>query len=127
MTRGVAATALVLVTAATGCGYSNPRPEDQARATAETFVESCARDDPEGAREMLTRPLRARFSRLGSTARACARVLGVGSAELRRTRVAGVEVRGGHARVALGTPIGQGAPLDVGFSEGEWLVESPPR
>jgi hypothetical protein len=117
--------ALVSITAlAAGCGYSNPSPRDEARATVRTLVQSCAHDGAEGATGVLTRPLQARFSREGSTARACAHFLGVAPAELRRTRIGRVQVRGSHARVMVVGPAGRESLVGVGFSEGEWMVDS---
>jgi hypothetical protein len=124
MRRPAALTLVSMTALAAGCGYSNPSPRDEARATVSTFVQRCAHDDAEGAMEVLTRPLQARFSREGSTARACSRFLGVAPAELRRTRIGRVKLKGGHARVMVVGPAGNGSLVGVGFSEGEWMVES---
>jgi hypothetical protein len=126
----------VSLLAVAGCGNSNPDPSDQARATAETFLESCARNEADAAIDVLSEPLQATFSRAGSTPRACSRFLGVGSPSqddaalltaFHRTKVASVAVSGGLARATL-TPQG-GAPsrIDLRFAGGEWRVESPPR
>jgi hypothetical protein len=132
----VAAAALALICiAAAGCGYSNPDPRDNARATAETFLESCARNDSEAATDVLTDPLRASFSRIGSPPRACSRLLGVGAPSLddpallntfRRTKIVSLEVRGGLARTSLAPPQGARSEIGLRFSAGEWKVDSPP-
>jgi hypothetical protein len=118
-----------------GCGYANSHPRDQAQASAKTFLESCARNDPKAAIDVLTEPLQASFSRAGSTARACSRFLGVGAASqedaalltaFRRTRIASLEVRGGLARATLTPPEGMQSKIDLRFADGEWRVESPP-
>jgi hypothetical protein len=122
--------------AVAGCGYSNPHPRDEARAAAETFVESCARNEPNAAIDVLSEPLQATFSRAGSTARACSRFLGVGGSSpddaalltaFRRTRVASVAVNGALARATLASPEGTRSEIDLRFSAGDWKVESPPR
>jgi hypothetical protein len=121
--------------AVAGCGYANPHPRDQAKASAKTFLESCARNDSLAAIDVLTEPLQASFSRAGSTSHACSRFLGVGAASqeeaalltaFRRTRIASLEVQGGLARASLVPPEGKRSKLDLRFADGEWKVESPP-
>ena len=122
--------------AAGGCSYRNPTPQDQARATAETFVESCARGDAGRAMDLLSEPLRTAFVRAGPTAEACARFIGIdrrGRSEaalagaLRGTSIGAVALRGGVARVTVQVPLGESPTFELGFSEGEWKVESAPR
>jgi hypothetical protein len=134
--RPAAVAVTVICLLAAGCEHRNPSPRDNAEATAETFLESCARDDPEAAVGALTEPLRAAFSRAGSTARACSRFLGVGDpsgneaellATFGRARVSSVAVSGGSARATVAAPPGARSSLDLGFSAGEWKVETPPR
>jgi hypothetical protein len=79
MRPAVAAVTVVCLLAA-GCDHPNTRPHDKARATAETFLESCAQDRPGAAIDVLTEPLQDAFARAGSPARACSRFLGVGAA-----------------------------------------------
>src|SRR4051794_33843676 len=113
--RSAAVAVMVVCLLAAGCDHRNPSPRDNAEATAETFLESCARDDPEAAIGALTEPLRAAFSRVGSTARACSRFLGVGDpsgteadllAAFGRARVSSVVVSGGLARATVAGPGG---------------------
>jgi hypothetical protein len=126
----------VSLLAVAGCGYSNPDPSDQARATAETFLESCARNEAGAAIDVLSEPLKATFSRAGSTPRACSRFLGVGSPSqddaalltaFHRTKIASVAVSGGLARATLASPEGTRPHIDLRFSGGDWRVESAPR
>ena len=134
--RPAAVAVMVVCLLAAGCDHRNPSSRDHAEATAETFLESCARDDPEAAMGVLTEPLRTAFSRVGSTARACARFLGVGDpsqedaallAAFSRAKVSSGVVSGGLARATLAGPGGTRSNLDLGFSAGEWKVETPPR
>jgi hypothetical protein len=134
--RPAAAAVMLVCLVAAGCDHPNTRPHDKARATAETFLESCARDRPEAAIDVLTEPLHDAFSRAGSPARACSRFLRVGDptkddaellAAFRRASVGTVVVKGGLARATVAAPGGTRSKIDLGFSAGEWKVESPPR
>ena len=134
--RKAAVVVSVVCLLAAGCDHRNPSPRDNAEATAETFLESCANDDPEAAMGVLTEPLRTTFSRAGPTARACSRFLRMGNpsgdeaallATFRRARVSSVVVSGGLARATVAAPGGARSTLDLGFSAGEWKVETPPR
>ena len=117
------------------CGYRDPSRESQARATAQTFIASCARDRPAAAMQVLTQPLRDSFVRAGPPATACARFLGIapgprtGAALLRVLQgvsVVAVDVRGSAAIVRLAAPAAPPAEVSLEFTEGEWKVDSPP-
>jgi hypothetical protein len=121
--------------AVSGCGYRNPTPRDKARAAAETFVDSCARQEPARAVEVMTDSLRASFIRAGSAAEACARLMGLDPAGLsgpaladavRTVSVESVAVSGAVARATLRAPGGARQQLGLGFTGGEWKVDTGP-
>jgi hypothetical protein len=127
---------LLLSVAASACGYRDQNRASLARATAVTFVSTCARDRPVEAMRILTEPLRDTFTRSGSPAQACARFLGVDPgarsdeqilAALQGARVVSVLVRGAAASVRIALPAVPESGITLGFSEGEWKVDSGPR
>jgi hypothetical protein len=137
--QAVRVVALLPVTGAclaAGCGYAQPSTSDQVRASAETFVSSCARDLPESATDVLTEPLQATFANLGPARRACAQFLGIDprglsdvqlDGQLRAVSVQSVRLEGGSARVTLAGAAGRRSTLELGLTDGEWLVQSPPK
>lgn len=121
--------------ALSGCGYTTPSVRDRARATAETFLESCARGEPAKALEVMSESLRASALGSRSALEVCARFLGIGTGgrstralieSFRGTVIEGVTLRGAVAAVRLRAPGGGRRRLELGFSEGEWLLDTPP-
>lgn len=132
--RAVAITAGCI--AAGGCGYAQPSTADQVRASVDTFLSSCARDMPKSAADVLTEPLRATFSNLAPARKACARFLGIdprrmSDAQLDRAlgalSVRSLRLEGGTAQVTLAGAPGGRSTLELGLSDGEWLIQSPPK
>ena len=126
---------LLLVLSVAACGYRDPARATQARAAAQTFISSCARDRPLTAMELLTEPLRDTFTRSGSPPQACARFLGVDPgrrsdeallAAFRQTAILSVAVRGAAALVRLAVPAAPASAISLEFSEGQWRVDSEP-
>src|SRR4051812_36236497 len=118
-----------------GCGDRNPTAQDRARAAALTFVQSCAHQEPARAADLMTDSLRATFIRAGPAAQACARFLGIDPAgkdeaalasAVRAVSVESVTVRGGAASATLRAPGGGRARLGLGYTEGEWQVDTAP-
>src|SRR3954447_5113517 len=118
------------------CGYAQPSTTDQVRASAATFVSSCARGLPEAAVDVLTEPLRATFVNVGPARRACARFLGIdprGMSDaqldglLRALSVRSVRLEGDVAQVTLAGAAGPRAPPELGSAGGGWLGGGPPQ
>ena len=118
--RGVIGLVIAMTVAAAGCGNANPSVYSRARATAESFVERCARGDPERAAEVLTQPLRAAFIRSGPDP--CARLLGLPPAAARVSRVV---VHGARATATVAAPARPPADIELGFFEDQWMVDGP--
>ncbi|HEX4760520.1 MAG TPA: hypothetical protein VH256_06950 [Thermoleophilaceae bacterium] len=106
------------------------------KASAETFVSSCARDMPDSATDGLTEPLQATFANLGPARRACAQFLGIDprhrsdaqlAGQLRALSVRSVRLEGGSAQVTLTGAAGRHSTLELGLTAGEWLIQSPPK
>lgn len=134
--RAVALAGAGACLAAGGCGYAQPSTADQVSSSAETFVSSCARDLPESAVDVLTEPLRTTFANLGPARRACALFLGIdprGRSDaqldgmLRGLSVRSVRLEGDSAQVTLAGAPGGRSTLELGLTDGEWLVQSPPK
>jgi len=129
--------AALLVSLSLGaCDNHAPSRASQARATAATFVLTCALDRPLSAMRLLTEPLRDTFVRAGSPAQACARFLGIDPggqsdealfAAFRGTTVVSVTVGGGAALVRLAPPAAPQTAVSLEFSEGEWKVDGGPH
>jgi hypothetical protein len=126
---------LLVSLSVSACGYRDPSRASQVRATAESFLSSCARDRPLRAMQILTEPLRDTFVRLGTPARACAGFLGLDpgtrtDVELlqafRETTIVSITLRGGAAAVRLAVPGAAASVVSLEFSEGAWRVDSGP-
>ncbi len=131
--RAALVSLLTVACATAGCGYVNPNPHTRARATAEAFVESCARGYPDRAIDMLTNGLRPAFIGAGSGEEACARLLGVPvegrdgeevMAALEAARLTRVDVHGARATATVARPGGEGT-FELGFFEDAWKVQGP--
>jgi len=117
--RGLAVAALTLLGG--GCANSGTPPREQARATIQTFLKTCAADRAVAASELLTKPLRKSFIAAGSGLEGCHAVLGLSAGgALRGVRVVALRMRPQAATVALRDPAGHTARVELESSDDTW-------
>lgn len=120
----------MLALLAAGCGNSTTGPVEQARDTAATLLESCARESPNAVAGLLTSATRQTFIAAPSTADGCLRVLKLSGPRDREEfksafgngKVGQASVRGGFAAVDVVTGAGEETSIELEDVRGDWYV-----